>query len=122
MKQNPFYSFISVLSTAVTISFVMVAYMAYDLNSSDLAPEVNRTRSVYSSNEYSYRTKDRGNVNHGMSHKTAKAITEDIPSAELVSLHMPDTPFNCEALGGEGNKGLKRGRFVDRNWWSIFNY
>jgi putative ABC transport system permease protein len=122
MKQNPFYSFISVLSTAVTIAFVMVAYMAYDLNSSDLTPEVNRTRSVFSSGAYSYRTKDHGNVNGGMSHKTARAITEDIPSAERVSLHLPNHPFTCEALGGEGSKGRKRGRFVDRNWWSLFNY
>lgn len=122
MKQNPFYSFISVLSTAVTIAFVMIAYMAYDLNSSDLAPEVNRTRSVYSSHDYSYRTKDHGNAYNGMSYKTAKAITENIPSAEITSLHMANRPFTCEALGGEGNKGRKRGRFVDRNWWSIFSY
>jgi len=122
MKQNPFYSFISILSTAVTIAFVMVAYMAYDLNSSDLAPETHRTRSVYSSHEYSYRTSDHGNANSGMSHKTAKTITENIPSAERTSLHMPNRPFTCEAVGDEGNKGRKRGRFVDRNWWSLFNY
>ena len=122
MKQNPFYSFISVLSTAVTIAFVMVAYMAYDLNSSDLAPEVNRTRSIYSADEYSYRKKDNGNANGGMSYKTAKTITENMPSAELVSFHMPNRPFTCEALGGEGNKGRKRGRFVDRNWWNLFDY
>jgi len=122
MKQNPFYSFISILSTAVTIAFVMAAYMAYDLNSSDLAPEGNRTRLVYSANEYSYRTKDHGNANSGLSHQTAKALIENIPSAEITSIHMPNRPFTCEALGGEGSKGRKRGRFVDRNWWMLFNY
>lgn len=122
MKQNPFYSFISILSTAVTIAFVMVAYMAYDLNSSNLPPEVHRTRSIYSADEYSFRIKDNGNANGGMSYKTAIAVTENIPSAELVSIHMPNRPFTCEAVGGEGEKGRERGRFVDRNWWSLFDY
>mgnify|MGYP003623313655 FL=1 len=96
--------------------------MAYDLNSSDLMPEVNRTRSVYSAQEYSYRTKDHSNANRGLSYQTAKSLTENIPSAEVISIHMPHRPITCEALGGEGYKGRKRGRFVDRNWWSIFNY
>lgn len=122
MKQNPFYSFISIMSTAVTIAFVMVAYMAYDLNSSDLAPEVNRTRSVYSSHERSFRTTDHGNGNNGMSHKTALAITDHLPWIEQLSIFMPNRPFTCEAVGGEGHRGRKRGRFVDKGWWSLFDY
>lgn len=122
MKQNPFYSFISILSTAVTIAFVMVVFLAYDLNSSDLRPESHRTRMLYSTYEYSYRTKDQGNANTGMSHKTVIGLTEHLPSAELVSLHTPNRPFMCEAVGGEGEKGRMRGRFVDRNWWQLFDY
>lgn len=122
MKLNPFFSLISILSTSVTIAFVMVAYMVYDLNSSDLPPESNRTHSVYVTNAISFRTRDNGNGNGGMSYKTATSITENLPSAELVSVHMHNRPFTCEVLGSDINKGRKRGRFVDLNWWKLFDY
>lgn len=122
MKQNPFFSFISILSTAVTITFVMVAYMAYDLSSSNLPPEINRSRLLYSDAVRSFRTRDNSNANNGMSFKSAKTITEDLPSAENVSLHTGNSPYYCQAVGGEGIRERRRGRFVDPGWWDLFRY
>lgn len=122
MKQNAFFSTISILSTAVTITFVMVAYMAYDLSSSDLAPETNRSRLLYSDEVSSFRTKDHSHVSNGMSLKTARAITEDLPSVEAVSLHTRNWPFYCQAVGAEGVRERRRGRFVDIAWWTLFDY
>ncbi len=122
MKQNPFFSFVSVLSTAVTIAFVMVAYMAYDLSSSDLSPEIHRSRSLYSNAVYAFRTKDNGSASSGMSYKTARALTEQLPSVELVSYQTANRPYTCEAVGGEGEKGRRRGRYVDAAWFQLFQY
>ncbi|MDL2305325.1 ABC transporter permease [Bacteroides sp. OttesenSCG-928-D19] len=122
MKQSPFFSIVSILSTAVTIAFVMVAYMAYDLNSADIAPEANRSRMLFSAAEQSFRTADNSNVNRAMAYKTAEAITANLANAESVSLHTENRPYNCQAVGGEGNRSRQRGRFVDRGWWNVFDY
>lgn len=122
MKLNPFFSFISVLSTAVTIAFVMVAYMVYDLNSSDLAPEVNRTHSLYSDESSAWRAESHTNVNSGMSFKTVTAITENLPSAQSVSIHSVPSMYSCQSPDGGGSRARRRGRFVDSEWWVINQY
>ena len=55
IRQNPFFSAVSVIGTAVSITFVMVIYMVYDIQTADLAPESHRSSMVYSSYGYSYR-------------------------------------------------------------------
>lgn len=122
MKQNPFFSFISILSTAVTIAFVMVAYMVYDLNSSNLPPEVNRTHSLYSDESSAWRAESHTNRNSGMSFKTTTAITENLPSAEFVSIHSVPSMYSCQSPDGGGSRARRRGRFVDSEWWLINQY
>ena len=122
MKLNSFFSFISILSTAVTITFVMIAYMVYDLSSSNLPPEVNRSRSLYVDEAHAFRTADNSNVNRGMSYKTAVSLTENLLSAEAVSIHSNALPYTCQAVGGEGSRARRRGRFVDAGWWIINEY
>lgn len=43
IRQNPFFSAVSVIGTAVSITFVMVIYMVYDIQTADLAPESHRS-------------------------------------------------------------------------------
>ena len=38
IRQNPFFSAVSVIGTAVSITFVMVIYMVYDIQTADTAP------------------------------------------------------------------------------------
>ncbi len=47
IRQNPFFSAVSVIGTAVSITFVMVIYMVYDIQTADLAPESHRSSMVY---------------------------------------------------------------------------
>lgn len=123
LKQNRFFSFVSISGTAVTIAFVMVAYMAYDLGSSDLPPEVNRSRSLYSDGEHCFRSADHSHsYSGGMVLGTVKAITGNLPSAELISIHTNNYPNNCQAVGGEGNRSRRRVRYVDLVWWEVFQY
>lgn len=122
MKQNRFFSFVSALSTALTIAFVMVAYMVFYLGSSNLKPEINRTRSLYSDQEYAFRTSNNSNRNRGMSLRTAKAITQTLPSAQLVSYHTVLTSYTSKVVGGEGSRAKREGRFVDLEWWKLMEY
>ena len=84
-KSNPLFSIISVLATALTITFVMVLFMVYAFRTKDIAPENNRSRILYSEGGLSYFTKDNSQINTGMSAKAAQAIFEGLENAEAVS-------------------------------------
>ena len=47
MKQNRFYSAIYIIGTGLAISMVMVMAIAYHIRTADMAPEVNRDRTLY---------------------------------------------------------------------------
>lgn len=84
-KSNPLFSTKSVLATALTIAFVMILYMVYAFRTTDIAPENNRSRILYSEQGYSYFTKDNSSRERGMSAKTAEAIFGNLENAEAVS-------------------------------------
>lgn len=84
-KSNPLFSAISVLATALTIAFVMILYMVYTFRTMDIAPENNRSRTLYSGRGSSYFTKDNSSHETGMSAKTAQAIFGDLENAKAVS-------------------------------------
>lgn len=121
-KANPLFSIISVLATALTITFVMVLYMVYAFRTTDMVPEINRSRTLYSDLGYSYLTKDRSQANRGMSYNTAKTIFNNLEHAETVSFFM-------QKGEGIGFVGTSRSNFekkivsqVDDNYFKVFNY
>ena len=71
LRQNPFFSVVSIIGTAVSIAFAMVVYMVYDIQTANIRPESHRDRMVYSSYGYSYRKADHSNANTGMSYQAA---------------------------------------------------
>lgn len=77
IRQNLFFSAVSVIGTAVSITFVMVIYMVYDIQTADLAPESHRSSMVYSSYGFSYRKSDRSDFNTGMSYRAVNAILQN---------------------------------------------
>lgn len=119
IRQNPFFSTVSILGTAVSIAFVMVVYMVYDIQTANLAPEVHRDRMVYSSYGYSYRRADHSNSNTGMSYRTAHAIFDGLPGAETVTYLGPNHILYC---GPSPSQGMRRTvRRVDLNYWRVYD-
>lgn len=121
-KANPLFSVISVLATALTITFVMVLYMVYAFRTTDMKPEINRSRTLYSDSGYSYLTKDHSQANSGMSYSTAKNIFGNLEHAETVSYFM-------QKGEGIGFVGTSRANFekkivspVDDDYFKVFNY
>ena len=47
MKQNRFYSGVYIIGTGLAISMVMVMAIAYHIRTANMAPEVNRDRTLY---------------------------------------------------------------------------
>lgn len=121
-KSNPLFSTISVLATALTITFVMVLYMVYAFRTTDMEPEINRSRTLYSDLGYSYMTKDRSQANRGMSYTAAKIIFGNLEHAETVS-------FFVSKGEGAGFVGTSPANFekkivspVDDNYFRVFGF
>lgn len=119
IRQNAFFSAVSIIGTAVSITFVMVIYMVYDIQTANIAPEVYRDRMVYSSYGYSYRKSDGGNSNSGTSYRAMNVIFQDLPGAELVTYMGPTNILYC---GPSPQEGMRRTvRQVDLNFWRIYH-
>lgn len=119
MRQNRFFSVVSVLGTAVSIAFVMVIYMVYDISTANIAPEVHRDRMIYSGSGYSYRTADHSNGNRGMSLGAARQLLDSLPGAELVT-YMPASRMVC-AGAATTNGSRKLLSYVDPIFWKLYD-
>lgn len=119
IRQNPFFSVVSIIGTAVSITFVMVVYMVYDIQTANISPEVHRDRMVYSSYGYSYRKTDHSNSNIGMSYQAVRRIFANLPGAEVVTYLGPSYSRYC---GPSAEQGMSRMvRQVDLNYWRIYD-
>ena len=78
IRQQPFFSILSILGTAVSIAFAMLVVINYDIHIGDITPENNRSKMVFSGEGYSYMKKDHSNANSGMSYRTAKMIFNNV--------------------------------------------
>ena len=119
LRQNPFFSVVSIVGTAVSIAFAMVVYMVYDIHTANIRPESHRDRMVYSSYGYSYRKADHSNANTGMSYQAASRIFENLPGAELVTYTSYITMEYCGVSPEQGSRRQKRR--VDLNFWRLYD-
>ena len=109
IRQNPFFSVVSIIGTAVSIAFVMVVYMVYDIQTANIRPEIHRDRMVYSSYGYYYRRADHSDCNSGMSYRAAHAVFDGLPGAETVTYLGP-------------TQGMRRTVCrVDLNYWRVYD-
>lgn len=121
-KSNPLFSAISVLATALTIAFVMTLYMVYSFRTADVAPEINRSRTLYSGEGYSYITKDRSNANRGMSKSAAVTIFGNLENAETVSYIVNKGEGAAFVGTSPANRAKRVVSPVDENYFKVFHF
>ncbi|WP_455586843.1 ABC transporter permease [Bacteroides sp.] len=119
IRQNHFFSVISVLGTALSITFVMVIYMVYDLTTANIAPEIHRDRMIYSGVGYSYRTENHSNSGGGMSLGVAREIFDSLPGAEVVSYTRYGRMVYAGATTAKGSR--QQLSYADENLWKIYD-
>lgn len=119
IRQNLFFSVVSIIGTAVSITFVMVIYMVYDIQTANIAPESHRDRMIYSSYGYSYRKSDHSHANTGISYRAINAAFNNLPGAEVVTYLGPSYTRYC---GVSPEQGMRRTvRQVDLNYWRVYD-
>lgn len=121
IRQNPFYSAISVIGTAVTIAFVMVVVMAYDFRTMNMAPESSRGRMMYTGAGITWRKLDHTNQQSGMGRKAFEALFTKLPGVEEVTWHCGifKEPCGLPASNETFNYFV---RPVASNWFKFFTY
>lgn len=120
IRQQPFFTVLSILGTAVSIAFAMLVVINYDIHIGDITPESNRSKMVFSGEGYSYMTKDHSNANSGMSYRTAKMIFSNVKGASVISYQHHGTKLYC---GTNKNKGYSYFcKFVDPEFWQMYDF
>ena len=119
IRQQPFFSILSILGTAVSIAFAMLVVINYDIHIGDITPESNRSKMVFSGEGYSYMTKDHSNANSGMSYHTAKMIFNNVKGASIISYQRKGTKLYCGINKDKGESHFCK--YVDTAFWQMYN-
>ena len=120
IKQNPFYSLVAIVGTAVTIAFVMVVIMIYEFRSADMAPETDRSRLIYTDTGVTMQ-KDGTNRRQGMNRWPYDAIFANLPGVEDDTWYAALIKGTC-SLPASFDRHNYYVKSVASNWFSFFEY
>lgn len=120
IKQNPFYSLVAIVGTAITIAFVMVVVMIYEFRSADMAPETDRSRLIYTDTGVTMQ-KDGTNRRQGMNRWPYDAIFTNLPGVEDDTWYAALIKGTC-SLPASFDRQNYYVKSVAPNWFSFFEY
>ena len=120
LRQNPFYSLVAIIGTAVTIAFVMVVVMIYEFRAADIAPEADRSRLMYTGTSTTQKA-DGTDVMRGMGHTAFEALFVGLPDTEDATWYsaIEQAVVSLPASSERYNFRVKN---VAPNWFTFFEY
>lgn len=125
LKQNRLISAISIIGTALAIMMIMVLIIVQHVNEAEMAPEINRNRTLYLK-YYLEKSKDTVNwswSSSSMSYKYYKDYLSDMKIPELVSI-ISTGYDNGAMISLEGSKELYPSKVssTDHNYWKMMSF
>ena len=120
LAENKLHSSIVIVGTAVTMAFVMMVVMTFDFRAADLAPESNRSRTVYMSRGH-INNVDGTNHNSGMGKIPFDALFDNCPGVELATWSGYLSESTVSMPGGN-DKHRFFTNDVAANWFDMFDY
>ncbi len=124
IKQNKLYSFVSILLTAVTITYLMVLWMGYMFHNSDMAPEDKRERTTTLELvvEFPKNTEQKfsGRTLGALEVKMVEQIIAPLESAEFIRVYDRKKTVKFKLPNKERIK-LQQA-ITDENVWKQFSY
>lgn len=120
IRQNPFYSLVAIVGTAVTIAFVMVVVMIYEFRTANIAPETHRSRLMYTDTGITSKP-DGTNVSRGMGRTAYEALFTHLPATEDATWYssIEKAVVSLPASSDRYNYRLKN---VAPNWFAFWEY
>ncbi len=124
LKQNKFFSIISILGTALAIMMIMAIIVTDGIKNISVAPESNRDRTAY----LSFQTvKDTANGNYNtnsgsISYEIVKNYIPLIKAPELISIQ--GGSYGSAIIGTEGTTETVSAavKYTDPSYWKIFTH
>lgn len=119
LKENPFFSFISILGTALAISLIMVIVIIYELQTADYPPETNRSRTLFVCYN-SFLRDNAGNYSScGIPFVKACLYSLKTPEAVTAVSHTEATIVTSTDGARRMKCDLKK---TDANYWKVFAF
>lgn len=128
MKQNRFYSTVYILGTGLAISLVMVIAIVYHIKTADMAPEVNRHRTLVANTAVAEHVNGRGTNNAYLSYHTIKECFYTLKTPECVAVAAPVglLKFFMGSIfaNKEGDNDMHEVYLgcTDANYWKVFRF
>ena len=120
LRQNPFYSLVVILGTAVTIAFVMVVVMIYEFRAGNIAPETDRSRLMYTDTGITSKA-DGTEKYRGIGRTAYETLFTGLPGVEDATWYAALEKGACSmpASSDRHNYYIKS---VAPNWFTFFEY
>lgn len=126
IKLHKFYSLTMILSVAVTICFLMSIYVFYVMMSTDVGPEVNRTRALEPYALVAIKERDGEVVKEYtvFNENTAKEILGNVEAIDFYTLN--STFYSAGAgnvfIAHDNSRIALRARIYDENIWRLLSF
>lgn len=122
-QDHKLYSIIIVIATALIITFCMLLYMMYALQTKSMPPESNKSRILKSTLGYSWDDARNADYDQGMSSITARTLFEGLKGVEEVS-YMTNRNSGSSAFAGTSpeNSYSRTYKRVDDAFFRIYDY
>ncbi|WP_278624818.1 ABC transporter permease [Parabacteroides gordonii] len=126
MKQNRFYSGVYIIGTGLAISMVMVMAIAYHIRTANMAPEVNRDRTLYL-NRLQY-SRGKGTSDFFFGTRTIRECLYPLTTAKVVAI--ASDPIISTLLQGDSYADLPGGgnpikvsmMATNDGFWQLFRF
>lgn len=124
LKSNPLLSIISIMGTALAICMIMVIMILYEVNTADMAPEVNRSRSHYIN--YTESLGKGTDSRHTIANLGLPFIKEclyTLSQAEMVTVaidYMPELMFTSTV--DKQREYMSHTLYTDDVFWRVFQF
>jgi putative ABC transport system permease protein len=124
LKQHTFIGIISILGTALAIMMIMTLIVSDEVKTLDMAPEINRGRSLYITYQVKRDTIQGSMQSGNVTTETVKEYISKFKTPEYTSFMSIYDPNNRTTVNVEGvsDYRLYSIRNVDASFWKIFSF
>lgn len=126
MQQNRFFSVIYIVGSGLAISMIMVLAVTYHIQTADIAPEVNRSRSAYLES-VSYMYNERGTLNAMCGPRLAAELAQNLETPEAVAFftnqffNLVSSDFYLRAQAHENVPEVNL-KACNSGFWEVFRF
>lgn len=119
LKENPFFSLISILGTSMAIALIMVIVLIYQVETADYAPETNRSRTLFIRHSDFQRKNGHSHSSYAIPFVKACFYPLETPEAVTAASHTEATIVTTTDRSRRIKCDLRK---TDADYWRFFSF